>query len=1509
MSPPPVHVFISSTWLDLQPEREKVEAALQRMRETKFAGMEYFGSRDEDTRSTSLAEVDRSRVYVGIFGGRYGSGITEAEYRRARERKLPCFIYVKDEGCITADKREADADKTRRLRGLKDELHQSHTITIFDNPDDLAAKVTADLHRWLFDEYLTPRLESAARGQFPHGDAQSLLSEVKAPGELDPGLLDRLRKSGFVLAQGPGSVAIGGGVSGGTISTVGTQHIYYQLQAPYSQRPPLEVPFQVPPLPAHFVPRPVESRDLKARLLADGPTAGSLVVSAVHGLGGVGKSTLAADLAYDSEVRERFPDGVLWATLGQQPNLLSLLSGWVQALGDYNFKPLGTEPIGAFTSHLRILLHDKAALLVVDDAWDPAQVSPFLVGGPRCQVLITTRRANVADELGADLFQLGVMTPAESLALLAARLKRDLGREERDDALLLAEAVGFLPLALELAAARVSRGVLWTELRNALEAETARLEELEEPRQRRTGRARLKASLSLSLRTLWAEDRPAYEAFVWLGVLPEDAVIAAPMATTFWGVGNVESAEMLELLWSEALLLPSPPFRLGDRMWHAYRLHDLLHDLARHLLTAPSRPDRPDDLSGLGLTMCAAHAALLERYWAQTQGGLWHTLTDDGYIYIHLTWHLEQAGQEDKLHALMREETAEGRNGWYGARERLGQVAGFLSDADRAWRLAEQAYDSRQSSSAIGLQCCYALMITSLRSLAENIAPGLLSALVEKGIWLGLQGLAYARHVQDDEQRAEALAALAPYLDLADRDQALREALEAAQAMERVWARPRALAALAPRLAELSHPAEALEAAQAIKYEWPRSQMLVALAPRLTESLLPKAWEVAQTIGETNYRSRALAALAPHLTEPLLHEALKAARAIENERARSQTLAALASRLGPTEQDQVLREALSVARAIEGEWDQERSDALVTLAPLLTEPLLREALDVARAIYDGFRSQVLVTLAPRLSEPLLREALEAARTIKDESSQSRALAALASYLGPTEQDQVLREALEAARTIRDDILRSSRSGALAALAPRLSEPLLREALEAVRTIRDDFLRSSRSGALAALAPRLAELGHPAEALELAQAIPDKRYRYQALAALASYLTAPMLRAALEAARAIGDEGARGQALAALAPRLAELGRPAEALEAARAIRDEGDRSGTLAALAPHLGPTEREQALRAALEAARAIKDESSQSRALAALASHLGPTEQDKVLREALSVAQDIKTWDWSRSHALYMLAPYLTEPLLREALEVARAIGDKEARPQALAALASRLAERGDPSGALSVAQDIQDEYWRSQTLAALAPHLAPAEQDQVLREALPVAQAIQHETSRWQALATLAPRLAELGHPAEALEVAQAIQDKERRSSALAALVPHLAPAEQDQVLRDALSVAQDIQDEESRSLALAAVVPHLAPAEQDQVLREALSAAWKTIESEYGGGRALPALAPRLAELPPAALHPLWSKTIHVSATRRRARLLQDLRALHPVLAALGGSEARAYAPLFRAYASQ
>jgi len=72
MQPTVLHVFVSSTWLDLQLERAAVETALQRLRETKFVGMEYFGSRDEDTRCARkdrLSDLCSALPIIAVVGG------------------------------------------------------------------------------------------------------------------------------------------------------------------------------------------------------------------------------------------------------------------------------------------------------------------------------------------------------------------------------------------------------------------------------------------------------------------------------------------------------------------------------------------------------------------------------------------------------------------------------------------------------------------------------------------------------------------------------------------------------------------------------------------------------------------------------------------------------------------------------------------------------------------------------------------------------------------------------------------------------------------------------------------------------------------------------------------------------------------------------------------------------------------------------------------------------------------------------------------------------------------------------------------------------------------------------------------------------------------------------------------------------------------------------------------------------------------------------------------------
>ncbi len=171
----PFRIFVSSTWTDLKPERLAVENALHRMGDAEFSGMEYFGSRPETPREVSLAEVEQSEVYVGIFAQRYGSGITEDEYRTARVYDIPCLIYLKDPALpLPTSHIEQDAAKAACLEALIAELKASHTVTWFKSPDELSTQVVADLHNFRIKLCGQQEQESSepAKYQFNIGLAQ-----------------------------------------------------------------------------------------------------------------------------------------------------------------------------------------------------------------------------------------------------------------------------------------------------------------------------------------------------------------------------------------------------------------------------------------------------------------------------------------------------------------------------------------------------------------------------------------------------------------------------------------------------------------------------------------------------------------------------------------------------------------------------------------------------------------------------------------------------------------------------------------------------------------------------------------------------------------------------------------------------------------------------------------------------------------------------------------------------------------------------------------------------------------------------------------------------------------------------------------------------------------------------------------------------------------------------------------------------------------------------------------
>jgi transcriptional regulator with XRE-family HTH domain len=171
----------------------------------------------------------------------------------------------------------------------------------------------------------------------------------------------------------------------------------------------------------------------------------------MRGLPGVGKTTLAAALVHDSDIKRAFPDGILWASLGQFPNLSSELGSWARALGANDIQQ--EEDLETVRSRLAALVRDKRMLLVVDDVWEPEQAQTLFIGGQHCSTLVTTRITGVADALAPNdknVYALTVLSEGEALELLEG-LAPDVITSHRNEARDLARELEWLPLALQVA--------------------------------------------------------------------------------------------------------------------------------------------------------------------------------------------------------------------------------------------------------------------------------------------------------------------------------------------------------------------------------------------------------------------------------------------------------------------------------------------------------------------------------------------------------------------------------------------------------------------------------------------------------------------------------------------------------------------------------------------------------------------------------------------------------------------------------------------------------------------------------------------------------------------------------------------------------------------------------------------------------------------------------------------------------------------------------------------------
>ncbi len=343
----------------------------------------------------------------------------------------------------------------------------------------------------------------------------------------------------------------------------------WTLLAPWLEPAPAQTrqaPFQVIPDLPHFVGRESLIKEISALLLAPRHQT----IYALQGMGGVGKTALAAHLAY--LLRPHFPDGVLWARVDTS-DPMSILNTFAHAYGVdvHQYTDLDSR-----SRTVRDLMSAKRALVILDSVGQSGQIEPLLPPSGGCAVLITTRRRDLAITRGAKRFLLGPFDrqEQEALHLFSRVLGERQANAEQGTLLEIANLLGHLPLAIDIVASRLAFEPGWSaaDLLRRLQDQQQRLSVLAFEEQN------IQLTFQWSCAALTSDEQ---QFFASLGIMAgEDFSVDA---ATFVAFGErtdqsiMRAEDMLRHLFGLSLVRRGRPGR--------YRQHPLLRDFARQQLT------------------------------------------------------------------------------------------------------------------------------------------------------------------------------------------------------------------------------------------------------------------------------------------------------------------------------------------------------------------------------------------------------------------------------------------------------------------------------------------------------------------------------------------------------------------------------------------------------------------------------------------------------------------------------------------------------------------------------------------------------------------------------------------------------------------------------------------------------------------------------------------------------------------------------------------------------------
>ena len=351
------------------------------------------------------------------------------------------------------------------------------------------------------------------------------------------------------------------------------------------------VPAQLPPDVSAFTGRESELSELET--FAAGATGGAMVISAIDGTAGTGKTTLAVHFAH--RIASQYPDGQLYVNLRgfdrrQEPMAAhEALGGFLRALGadPRQVPPNATEQEGMY----RTLAAGRRLLVVLDNAASPSQVRPLLPGTPLSMVLVTSRNrlAGLVARDGARRLTLGCLPSDDAIALLTRIIGSERIVSQREAVASLARLCGYLPLALRIAAEYAVAHTRTTllDLTRRLEAEQERLDALDTNDDESTS---IRVVFDSSYQSLTSD---AARAFRLLG-LHAGPDISVHAAAALLGSATEHTRRQLDVLTGRHLLQETGPDR--------YRFHDLLRLYASEL--AGEEQEEADRVAAIYRVLC-----------------------------------------------------------------------------------------------------------------------------------------------------------------------------------------------------------------------------------------------------------------------------------------------------------------------------------------------------------------------------------------------------------------------------------------------------------------------------------------------------------------------------------------------------------------------------------------------------------------------------------------------------------------------------------------------------------------------------------------------------------------------------------------------------------------------------------------------------------------------------------------------------------------------------------------